>query len=59
MSIASTENSVSMRSTLPSVDIYFKFYRNIKLILNLYNTQVLVLGLIVREYEFAASRQLL
>ena len=47
-----------MKSTMSGINIYFTFYRNIlrSFILNLQNAQVLVLGLIVREYKFAASR---
>ena len=43
---------------MPSVNIYFTFYINIKFYSKSLKTQVLVLGLIVGEYKFAASRQL-
>ena len=46
----------SITLTVSSVDIYFTFYRNIKFQSLKHKTlKVLVRGLIVREYKFAAS----
>ena len=54
----------SMKLTMSSVNIYCTFCRNIKYYskylkhTSFSTSQVLVLGLTVREYKFAASRQL-